>query len=126
MTNGFGDLAKAQYISLTTFKKDGTPRATPVWFAQDGEKLVVWSETNAWKVKRARRNPDVLVQKCDMRGKTTGDVAKGSAEVLDEQASERVRQLIMKKYGIIGLLTVKFSTLRRGKNGTIGIAIAPA
>jgi hypothetical protein len=27
------DLYSARYIALTTFKKDGTPVATPVWIA---------------------------------------------------------------------------------------------
>ena len=29
----FADLADERYVSLTTFKKDGTPVATPVWVA---------------------------------------------------------------------------------------------
>lgn len=29
--SGVGSLAGEKYISLTTFKKDGTPVATPVW-----------------------------------------------------------------------------------------------
>ena len=34
-------LAKNKYISLTTFRKDGTPEATPVWLARNGDTLVV-------------------------------------------------------------------------------------
>ena len=32
----------AKYLSLTTFRRDGTPVATPVWFAIDkGGRLVI-------------------------------------------------------------------------------------
>ena len=36
--------AKQNYINLQTFKKDGTPVATPVWFAEDGGELYVMRE----------------------------------------------------------------------------------
>ncbi|WP_197509209.1 pyridoxamine 5'-phosphate oxidase family protein, partial [Mycobacterium sp. E3247] len=39
MTPTFADLAKAQYILLTTFTKDGKPKPVPVWAAADGDRL---------------------------------------------------------------------------------------
>ncbi|BCI87896.1 hypothetical protein NIIDMKKI_31020 [Mycobacterium kansasii] len=57
MTPTFADLAKARYILLTTFTKDGRPKPTPVWAALDkdhGDRLLVISEKKAWKVKRIR------------------------------------------------------------------------
>ncbi|HBF82651.1 MAG TPA: PPOX class F420-dependent oxidoreductase, partial [Streptomyces sp.] len=30
------DFARSEYVSLTTYRKDGTPVATPVWAAADG------------------------------------------------------------------------------------------
>lgn len=69
MTAPFGQAGTAKYVQLTTFRKDGTPVATPLWAALDGDKLVMWTVTDSWKVKRIRRNPEVLVQACDARGK---------------------------------------------------------
>jgi Pyridoxamine 5'-phosphate oxidase len=42
--SGVGALAGEKYISLTTFKQDGTPVATPVWVeSDDGRRLLVWT-----------------------------------------------------------------------------------
>ncbi|OBA63556.1 PPOX class F420-dependent enzyme [Nocardia sp. 852002-20019_SCH5090214] len=111
---------------LTTYKKDGTPVATPVWAALDDAKLYVWTETAAWKVKRVRRNPDVTLQPCSVSGKPHGEIVRGTARVLDEEGSDRTRQLIKRKYSLMGWLIVTGSVLRRGRKGTIGIEIAAA
>ena len=36
-------LAKSTYLSLTTFRRDGTPVATPVWLARQGHELMVFT-----------------------------------------------------------------------------------
>ncbi|WP_067538679.1 PPOX class F420-dependent oxidoreductase [Nocardia crassostreae] len=126
MDNPFGPVGTANYVLLTTFKKDGTPVATAVWAALDAGRLYVWTVTDSWKVKRIRRNPQVTLQPCDVRGKAHGEVVKGTATVLDGAGSDRVRALVKKRYGLQGLLVVTGSVLRRGKSGTIGIEIAPA
>jgi hypothetical protein len=48
-----GQLADERYISLTTFRRDGSTASTPVWVvSDDGERLLVWTGANTWKVKR--------------------------------------------------------------------------
>ncbi|WP_405495682.1 PPOX class F420-dependent oxidoreductase [Nocardia sp. NBC_00511] len=126
MDNPFGPAGTANYVQLTTFKKDGTPVGTPVWAALDSGKLYVWTVTDSWKVKRVRRNPQVTLQACDVRGKTRGEVFNGTAVVLDAAGSERTRELVKKRYGIQGWLVVTTSKLRRGATGTIGLEISPA
>jgi uncharacterized protein len=70
--SGVGTLAGEKYISLTTFRQDGTPVATPVWVvSDDGRRLLVWTGPQTWKVKRLRRNPRVIVAASDFRGRTT-------------------------------------------------------
>ena len=96
---------------------------TPVWAAQDGTELMVWTETDAGKVKRIRRNGAVTLAPCDMRGRPKGEPVRGQARVLDAAATRRVRDLISKKYGFIGWLFIFVSRLRRGEEGTIGLAI---
>ncbi|MGA9872810.1 MAG: PPOX class F420-dependent oxidoreductase [Rhodococcus sp. (in: high G+C Gram-positive bacteria)] len=122
----FQQIADGKYVSLTTFKKDGTPVATPLWGARDGDRLLVWTTADSWKVKRIKRNPQVTVAPCSARGKIEGEPMAGVAEVLDEAGTEKARAAISSKYGILGWLTVKGSSLRRGKKGTIGIAVSPA
>ncbi len=124
MTTSFGDAGNAKYVQLTTFRKDGTPVATPLWAALEGEELLMWTATDSWKVKRLRRNPAVIVQACDIRGKEThGEPVHGTAVILDRTGSDHARHVIAKKYGILGWIAVKGSVLRGGKTGSIGLSI---
>ncbi|MEJ2855156.1 MULTISPECIES: PPOX class F420-dependent oxidoreductase [unclassified Saccharothrix] len=119
-------LADAKYLLLTTFRKDGTPVPTPLWVVGEADTLFVWTPVDSGKVKRIRRAGDVEVAPCDLRGNPTGTAVKAQARLLDETGSDRVRHLIGRKYGLFGKVTVFGSKLRRGKNGTVGIAIVPS
>lgn len=117
-------LAEERFLLLTTFRRTGAPVATPVWACREGNEITVWTERNAGKVKRIRNNPRVELAACDLRGRNThGDTVSGTARVLDEQASERVRRSLADKYGLIGRLTMFFSRLRGGTDRTVGLAI---
>ena len=123
MSNPFGESGTAQCVLLTTFRKDGTPVSTPLWAALDGDRLVMWTVTDSWKVKRIRRNPAVTLQPCSYSGKPHGEQIDAKAVVLGPDETDHVRSVIIKKYGIMGFLTVKGSLLRRGKSGTVGLAL---
>ncbi len=123
MENPFGAVGTANYVLLTSFRKNGTPVGTPLWAALDDGKLYVWTVTDSWKVKRIRRNPAVTLQPCTVSGTPRGAVVKGTARILDDAGSDRVRRMIKRKYSIQGWLVVAGSQLRRGRKGTIGIEI---
>jgi hypothetical protein len=116
-------LGAEEYVSLTSYRRDGTPVATPLWVVRDGATLAVWTPTESYKVKRIRRNPTVTVAACDIRGRLRGEPVDGRAEVLSAADTERVRELIRRKYGLRGRLTLFGSRLRRGRAGTTGIRI---
>ena len=78
-----GILGRSKYISLTTFRKNGTPVATPVWVVRDGDSLRVITGAESSKAKRVRNNPAVTVAPCDMRGKAKGAAVAGTAVLLD-------------------------------------------
>jgi len=85
-------LARERHISLTTFKRDGTAVATPVWVvSDDGRRLLVWSGAQTWKVKRIRRDPNVRVTPCDAKGKVQGDSIDGTARLLGPTAGPLVQ-----------------------------------
>ena len=123
MTTALGDLGTANYVQLTTFRKDGTPVGTPVWAVARNDKLYVWTVTDSWKVKRIRNNSAVTVQPCDVRGNTRGTAVEAAARLLDGAETEEVRRLLRRKYWLTGPLVILGSNLRRGKGGTIGIEI---
>jgi uncharacterized protein len=91
-------LAAARYIRLTTYKRDGTPVATPVWVvSDDGERLLVWTGADTWKAKRLRHDSRVLVAESDAQGNAKGEPVAGTARFVEED--ELVTRLLRKKYG---------------------------
>ena len=121
----FDEVSKAQYVLLTTFTKDGRPKPTPIWIARDGDRALVITEKNSWKVKRIRNTPRVTLAVCDMKGRVKGETIEAVATVLDESETETVYQAINKRYGIVGRIFNFFSKLR-GPNRTIGLEIRAA
>jgi len=93
------DFEREDYISLTTFRRNGTAVATPVWVARDGDHLYVITEASSGKAKRLRNFSRVMLAPCDMRGRVQGTSVDGTAELLDETESARVEALINSKYG---------------------------
>ncbi|WP_067686542.1 PPOX class F420-dependent oxidoreductase [Nocardia jejuensis] len=123
----WNDLAEAKYVRLTTYKKDGTAVGTPVWVAPDGDRLVIWTSADTWKVKRIRRTPAVTLQESDARGRVAVDQPiAGTARVLDDAGTERVRTVVVGKYGWIGALLIKGHKLFRGADRSVGLEVTPA
>ncbi|TLS47094.1 PPOX class F420-dependent oxidoreductase [Streptomyces montanus] len=123
-TTALERLGTAKYLLITSYRKNGTEVATPVWVVRDGETLGAWTAADSWKVKRIRNRADILVGPCDVRGKPTGEQIPATAEVCDQEGTARYRDLIARKYGVLGRLTLFGSRLRRGKQGTVGIRIS--
>ncbi|MFE9768604.1 PPOX class F420-dependent oxidoreductase [Streptomyces sp. NPDC005808] len=119
-------LGSGKYVLITSYRKNGTGVATPVWVVRDGRTLGVWTPADSWKVKRIRNRADVLVGPCDVRGRPTGDQVPATAEILDAAETAHYRRLLTRKYGILGRITLLGSRLRRGERGTVGIRITPA
>lgn len=117
-------LARSKYVSLTTFRRDGTPVATPVWVARQGDELVVYTARSSGKVKRLRNNDRVLVAPCDMRGRVTGDVVDGTARLQDD--AESAMSAIRRKYGLQARLLYWWNSRHAGDarmGREVGIAI---
>jgi PPOX class probable F420-dependent enzyme len=123
VTSTLDSLGEAQYVLVTTYRKDGRSVPTALWVVRDGDALAIWTVSDSGKVKRIRRTSKVLVGPCDLRGRPTGDQVQGEAIILDAQGTQRVRSLLVKKYGIVGRITMWGSRIRRGTTGTIGIHI---
>ncbi|WP_144720224.1 PPOX class F420-dependent oxidoreductase [Agrococcus jejuensis] len=96
-------IAEATYVLLTSFKRDGDGVGTPVWIAPLGDGTAGFTtHSNAWKAKRIRRTPRVVVQESDVRGTPTPgtDPVELHATVHSDAATvARVRSAIAAKYG---------------------------
>ncbi|MSP61310.1 MAG: PPOX class F420-dependent oxidoreductase [Myxococcales bacterium] len=89
-----------RYISLETFRKDGTGVKTPVWAAPLDGKMVIFTEASSFKVKRLRQNPKVRAAACGVRGKVHGPWLDGECRIVEDPASiERILAALGRKYG---------------------------
>jgi hypothetical protein len=105
-------LDTAQYISLGSYKKDGSLVQTPVWVAPLGGKLVVFTLRESFKVKRIARNPKVRVARCDVRGGSLGEWHEGTCHAVTDPAVEKqAYAALRKKYGLMMRMGDVMSTL---------------
>lgn len=122
----FADVAKSEYILLTTFTKDGGPKPTAVWAAPDGDRLVVITQEKSWKVKRIRNTPRVTIAVCDRRGNPKGEPVEAVAAILDKSANAATYDAIGKRYGLLGKTFNFFSKLRGGMQNNVTIELKAA
>ena len=93
-------LARAQYVQLTTFRRDGRAVPTPVWAGRlpDG-RLVVVTEAGLGKVKRIRRDPHVQLAPCTVRGTPRGRPVDARADLLEPDLLPVADAAMLDAYG---------------------------
>lgn len=91
---------EGKYLSLTSFKRDGTAVATPVWFVGDNGHLLVETDADSYKVKRIRRDAHVRIASCDARGRLRGEPVDADARILPDEERPHVERLLVEKYRI--------------------------
>jgi len=110
---------KGKYLSLTTFKRDGTGMATPVWFVADAGKIFVITDADSHKARRIHRNPAVTVAECTASGRLRSSPVPARAHILPCHQAPRARQLMARKYWLdrIVILPVyrAVQTIRHGR-----------
>ena len=125
MNNKLKQFENQKYLNIETFRKNGQGVKTPVWFAQDGETLRVWTFAGAGKVKRIRRDGSVRVAPSDMSGAPLGEWVKAHASADDStEAIQYVENLMRKKYGVMFNLFWGLGKLRGSKNEVLMIEFA--
>ena len=112
-------LAKSQYLSLTTFRRNGTPVATPVWLARQRSDLVVVTVRSSGKAKRLRNDSRVLLAPCDMRGRVGGDFVEGTARLQDDAETAVSIDLVRRRYGLLARLSFWWQD-RHSADGPVG------
>ncbi|MFC8583404.1 PPOX class F420-dependent oxidoreductase [Streptomyces sp. NPDC057217] len=120
------ELRRGRYVSLTTFRKNGTGVATPVWYAVEGSELYAWTRTDSWKVKRLRNDPRVEAAVCDVRGNVPEGAVRvaGEARLVTGEELRRVRKLLLRKYTWqFWFVDVPATVFRLGKRPHTGIVV---
>ena len=111
-----------QYMNIETFRKNGQGVKTPVWFAQDGETLRIWTQADAGKAKRIRRDGKVRIAPSTASGDPIGEWIDAHAAVLDSpEEVKRTAGLFKKKYGFMFNVFGVMGKMRRAQYITIRV-----
>lgn len=121
------EIASSPFVSLSTYRRDGTAVATPVWIARDGDELIVTTERKTGKVKRLRNDDRVTLRPCSRMGTVAPDAitVQGRARVAGPSTEDdRANSALRRKYGwqfraIIGLEALVRRVQRRAGDRVI-------
>ena len=109
MGNQLDQFLDQKYINFETYKKDGTPIRTPVWFVIDNDLIYVITRDSTGKVKRLRNNQDVRIVLCSFKGEPKSEWIKGKAEKITGDEADKAIKLRKKKYGMFARLAGIFT-----------------
>jgi uncharacterized protein len=121
--NQFTQFARQKYLNLETYRKNGRPVATPVWFAAEHGTFSISSLAHAGKVKRIRQNQHVRIVPCDVRGDPKGAWVDARARLLDARGAAPGHTLLNQQYGWRKRIGEAFSTLSRRPRVVIALAL---
>jgi len=110
MGNKLEQFLDQKYINLETYKKDGTPIRTPVWFVIDKDLIYVITRDSTGKVKRLRNNLDVRTVPCSFKGEPKNEWIKGKADMITGEEADEIIKLRKKKYGFAARLSGLFTS----------------
>jgi PPOX class probable F420-dependent enzyme len=113
---------------LTTFRRDGTPVATPLSVAVEGDHAYVRSYEKAGKTKRLRNNTHVELAPSTTRGTPTGAPVSAEARRLDTAGAHHAARLLSRKHPLLhGVLVPVLHRLGRAKTGrTVHFELTPS
>lgn len=95
----FTTLDRNPFIALTTYRKNGMPVMTPVWFVKRDGKLYVWTAADSGKAKRLRKNPLVQLGPSNHSGRLLGAIQQGRARFVTKEEYPALEKAFKAKYG---------------------------
>jgi hypothetical protein len=87
-------------MSLITYRRDGSPVATVVWFVVENKTLYVRTFAGMGKMKRLRRELRVQIAPCGPDERLAGAYCDGTARIVTGDEAERAYKLLNRKYAI--------------------------
>ncbi len=114
----FADVAKSEYILLTTFTKDGRPKPTAIWAAPTRRRPGGDHPGEIVEGQADPQHPAGDHRGMRSRGNPKGEAVEAVAAILDKSANGATYDAIGKRYGLIGKTFNFFSKLRGGMRTT--------
>jgi PPOX class probable F420-dependent enzyme len=87
-----------QYLNLETYRKNGDPVHTPVWFVQTGDLFYFRTLSDSGKIKRLRRKPQVRIAPCKVDGTLLGEWRNAEWVLLEETQMDDLLTRYNQKY----------------------------
>jgi uncharacterized protein len=110
----FEPFIKHKTALLTSYKRDGTPVATPVTIAVDGDRAYVRTPDKAWKARRMRNNPAVRIAPSTLRGQPVGPAKTARIRLLSGEEDARAARLLARRAPLLqGMLVPLVHRLMR-------------
>jgi PPOX class probable F420-dependent enzyme len=94
-------MLRGRHCLLVTYRADGTSVPTPIWIATDGDRVFARTGADAYKVKRIRHTPAVLLAPSTSRGRPTGPAMPGHARVLDQDEEPAAERALRARHGLL-------------------------
>jgi len=101
IAGSFEALRGHKYAVVVTFRRNGEPVPSPVWFGLDDDgHAYLRTLHDAGKVKRLRNDPRVLIAPSTVRGKPKGPVLLGTGRVLPKEEWPHAEAALAAAYGL--------------------------
>jgi PPOX class probable F420-dependent enzyme len=91
-------LSRSRYAVLRTYRRDGTPVDTPIWFVIEGRTALFRTKIGP-KTRRLQARGDVQLTACDHRGTPQGAAVPGRARMLSGDAAQQGNTALHRRYG---------------------------
>lgn len=96
---GLDSLRSSRYALLRSYRRDGTPVDTPIWFVLEGRTVLFRTKIGP-KTRRLSAHPGVELVACDHRGVVgDGAVLSGRASVLAGDRAQQGNDALHRRYG---------------------------
>lgn len=92
-------MARTRYLSITSYRRDGSPVSTPVWCALIDGYLWCRSAARSGKVRRIAVHPRVLLAPCARDGTPTASPVPATATVVPRVERPDVYRLVVRRGG---------------------------
>ena len=95
-----GELSRARYTLLRSYRSDGTAVDTPIWFDIQADSVVFRTKVGP-KTKRVAARPEVELTVCDYRGRVRSGATTfaGRARILAGGEAAEANRALHRRYG---------------------------